>query len=74
MTHLPLRKYTLFYKQHFYKQTPAKTGEKNKLKLSITLRLNVRYLKITRFLHPRYHTKIMEDIVKNAQTTGVVFK
>ena len=55
-------KYTLFYKQH-----QAEIGKKNKQKLSNTLRLNFRYLKIIRFLHRRYLPKIIGDILKNMQ-------
>ena len=29
--------------------------------------LNFSYLKIIRFIHPRYHSKIIEDILKNVQ-------
>ena len=34
---------------------------------SNTLRLIFRYLKIIRLLHPRYHPKIIGDILKNVQ-------
>ena len=37
---------------------------KIKQKLSNTLRLNFCGLKIVNFLHPRYHTKIAEDLQK----------
>ena len=57
--------YTLFlYKQYFYKQRQAEIGKKVKQKLGNTLRLNFRYLEIIRFLHPRYHQKIMRDILE----------
>ena len=59
--------HTFFYKQHFYKQRQAEINKKNKQKLSNTLRLNFPYLKIIRFLHSRYHPKIVEDILKNVQ-------
>ena len=52
------------YKQHFYKQRQAENGKK---KLSNTQRLNFCYFKIIRFLHSRYQTKIIEDILKNVQ-------
>ena len=60
-------KYTLFYKQHFYKQCQAEIGKKIKQKLSNSLRLNCHFLKIIRFLHPRYYPKILGDILKNVQ-------
>ena len=59
-----------FYKQHFYKQRQAEIGKKIKHKLSNTLRLNFRYLKIIRFLHPRYHPKIIGDNLKIVQKTS----
>ena len=43
-----------FFKQHLYK-------------LSNTLRLNFRYVKIIRFLHPRYNPRILRDTLKNVQ-------
>ena len=36
---------------------------KNKQKLSNTLRLNIGYLKIIHYLHPRYHPKIIGHIL-----------
>ena len=36
--------------------------------LSNTLRLNFCYLKVIHVLHPRYHPKIIEHILKNYQT------
>ena len=57
-----------FNKQHFYKQRQTEFGKKIKQKLSSsTLRLNFYYLKIVPFFHPRYHPKIIEDILKNVQ-------
>ena len=38
---------------------------KVKQKLSNTLKMNFRYLKIIHFLHPCYHPKVIEDIFKN---------
>ena len=56
-----------FYKQHFYKQHQADIGKKKiKQKLSDTLWLNIWFLKIIRFLHPRYHPKIVRNILKHA--------
>ena len=43
-----------FFKQHLYK-------------LSNMLRLNFRYVKIIRFLHPRYNPRILRDTLKNVQ-------
>ena len=57
----------LFYKQHFYKQHQAEIDKKIKQKLSSTLRLNIHYLKAIHFLHPRYHPKVIADILKNIQ-------
>ena len=42
-------------------------------KLSNTLRLNIRYLKNIRFIHPRYHPKIKGDILKNVKNLYVYF-
>ena len=50
----------------FISKARPKLG-KFKQKLSNTLRLNFRYLKIIRFLHPCYHPKIIGDILKNVQ-------
>ena len=35
--------------------------------LSNTLRIKIRYLKLIHFLHPRYHPKIIGDILKNVK-------
>ena len=59
-----------FYKQHLYTQRQAKIDKKIKQKLSNTLRLNFRYLKIIHFLHPRYHPKIIGDTLKNVSKTS----
>ena len=53
----------LFYKQHFYKQHQTEIA-KMKQRLSNTLTLNFYYLKIVHFLHPRYHPKVIGDILK----------
>ena len=55
-----VRHYSLFYEQHFYKQRHL---HKIKQMLSNTLSLNFCYLKIIRILHPRYHPKIIGDIL-----------
>ena len=54
----------------FYKQCQAETGKKSRKKLSNSPRLNVCYLKFIQLLHPRYHPKIMENIIKYKQTTS----
>ena len=63
------KKYTLFHKQHFYKQHPWQNYKLTKIKqkLDNTLRLKFCYIKIIRFLQPRYHLKIVGDILKNVQ-------
>ena len=66
--------YAFFYKQHFYKQRQAEIGKKIKQKLSNTLRLNFCYLKIIRFLYPRYHPKIIGNTLKNVQKTSTPVK
>ena len=63
-----VQKYTHFSKQHFYKQRPVVNWQKNKL--SNTLSLNIRYLKIIRFLHPRYYPKTKGDTLKNVKKTS----
>ena len=47
--------YTLFYKQHFYKQSEAEIGKKIKEMLSNTMRLNFSYLTIIYIFYPRYN-------------------
>ena len=59
--------HAFFNEKHFHKQRQAEIGEKIKQMLSNTPRLNFCYLKIIRFLHPRYHPKIAGDILKNVQ-------
>ena len=56
---------TKLYKLHafFISNARLKLAKKIKQKLSNTLRLNFLYLKIIRFLHPRYQPKIIEDIL-----------
>ena len=56
--------YQIFYMQHFYKQCQAEVFKKLSKSLSNTLRLNFRFQKISRFLHPRYYPKILRDIRK----------
>ena len=62
--------YTIFCKQHFYKQRHAEISKKFKQKLSNTLRLNFWHLKVISFLHARYHPKIVGDTFKNLQKTS----
>ena len=66
----PEKQHSFFYKQQFYKQCQAEIDKKNKQKLRNTMRLNFLYLKIIRFLHPRYQAKIIEEILKNVQKTS----
>ena len=61
-----------FYKQNFYGQRHAEIGKKIKQKLSNALRLNFSYLKIIRFLYPRYHPKIIGDTLKNVEKNKYV--
>ena len=71
---LKQKRYTLcIYKQHFNKQRQAEIGKKIKQKLSNTLRLNFCLLKIIPSLHPRYHPKIIGDILKTEQNEVCVF-
>ena len=56
--------HAFFNKQHFYNQRQAEIGKKIKQKISNTLRLNFCYLKIVYSPHPRYHPKIIGDILK----------
>ena len=44
-----------------------KLAKKIKQKLSNTLKLNFLYLKFVSLLHPRYHLKMIGDILKNVQ-------
>ena len=46
---------------------PVWNWQKIKQMLSNTLRLNFRYLGIIYILHPRYHPKVIEDILKKVQ-------
>ena len=56
-----------YFLKFFYKQRQYEIGEKNKQKLSNTLRLNICYLKVIRSRHPYYHSKRIVDILKIAQ-------
>ena len=50
-----------FLKATLLEATPRSNWQKNYAKgKQHPLRLNFRYLKIIRFLHPRYHLKIIE--------------
>ena len=70
------KRFLLRNKQHFYKQQQAEIGKKIKQKLSNTLRMTFRYFKIIRFLHPHYHSKIIDDILKIIQkaNTSILMK
>ena len=57
----------------FISNTSCWNWQKIKQKLSNTLRLNFCYLKIMRFVHPGYHSKIIGDI-KNVQKQVPLFK
>ena len=46
---------------------PGWNLQKIKQKLSKTLKLNFRYLKIIRFFQPRYQPNIIGNILKNVQ-------
>ena len=48
---------------------PGWNWQKIRQKLSSTLRLNFRYLKIVCYLHLRYHPEIIDDILKTIQKT-----
>ena len=56
--------YKLFHKQKFYKQHLAE-NVKNKEKLSNSLRLNLGYLKIIRFLHSCFYHIVNDDWGEN---------
>ena len=64
------RQYTLFIISNTFISNARLKLEKNKQKLSNTLRLNIHNLKIIRFFHPCYHPKIIGDIPKNVQKTS----
>ena len=55
--------HAFFISNTFISNARLKLAKKIKQKLSNTLRLNFLYLKIIRFLHPRYQPKIIEDIL-----------
>ena len=49
---------------------PGLNWQKIKQKLSNTLILIFRFLKIMRFLHPNFHPEIVGDTLKNKQKTS----
>ena len=68
----PKRSYSIttrfFCKKHFHKLSSTRLKlTKNQTKAKQNQRLNFCYLKIIPFIHPRYHTKIIGDILKNVQ-------
>ena len=65
---VPLILHAFFVSNTFISNARLK-WQKIKQKLSNTLRLNFRYLKIIRFFHPRYHPEIIEKVLKNVQKT-----
>ena len=54
--------------------TPGWNWQKIKQNLCNTPRLNFRYFKIIRFLHPRYHPKVIGDILKMYQKQVLLFR
>ena len=56
-----------FFKSNTFISNASWNWRKIKQKLSSTLRLNFCYLKIICFVHPRYHSKLIGDIIKNVQ-------
>ena len=58
-------KYTLFYKQPFYKQHQNEIGKKTGKTKAKQHRKNFCNLKAIHFLHPCYHPKLIWEIVKN---------
>ena len=63
-----------FYKIHIYEQRQAEIGKRIKQKLRNTLRLHFLYLKMICFLHPRYHSKVIGNILKNIKKQVFLFK
>ena len=58
--------HAFFYKQHFYEQHQAEIQAKNQAKAKLL------QFKIFHFLHPRYHLKIMEYILKKVQLSKCI--
>ena len=58
----------------FISNARLKFAKKTKQNLSNNLRLNFSYLRIIGFLHPRYHPKIIGNILKNIQKQSLLFK
>ena len=57
--------HAFFKKSNTFTSNASWNWRKIKQKLSNTLRQNFCYLKIILFVHPRYHSKIIGDIIKN---------
>ena len=70
--HFVLNTHAFFISNTFISNARLK-WEKHQAKLSKNLRLNFYYLKLVHFLHPRYHPKIIGDILKNVQKTSTPF-
>ena len=62
-----LLQYTLFQKQYFYKQRQAKISKNSSKSSATPWGWTFAYLKIISFFHPRYHPKVIGDILKNVQ-------
>ena len=66
--------YAFFYKQHFISNARL-TFEKNQAKAKQHPEFsNCCYLKIIRIIHPCYHPKIVEKILKDVQKTSTPVK
>ena len=57
------------YKEHFY----VEIAKNQHPEVSIILGLNLCYLKTIRFLHPRYHSKIIGYILKMCKKQVCLF-
>ena len=64
--------HALFISNTFTSNTRLKLA-KNQAKLSNTLRLDLCYLKIICYLNPRYHPKVIGNILKKVQKSKCVF-
>ena len=70
---IPFLRYMLFYKQHS-EEIKILNWQRIKQRLSSTQIPNFYYLEIIRFLHPRYHPRIMGDILKMCERQVRLFK
>ena len=69
MKPISIIKYTLFYKQHFYKQCQAQMA-KNQTKAKQHPETELLQFENYSFSSSSYHPKIIEDILKNVQKTS----